>query len=177
MKFIATLITVTVLLSASVFSQAQSTTFMLVEVPSGKPLEGVDAYFHNSHNNVGVTDKKGMVKFAVDHSDTLTFFKKGYLPLYIQVKQNNFDTTHVVVLKLNAGSQLSKHKAGQFSKLNKAQYTFIHDSLSNSQIEVTHFEQPEISAMPNAADRSFHIVQINLDQSRSAKHRTAYIRK
>lgn len=158
-------------------AHSQVITFKLVDLATNEPLKEVEVFSHEAHDKVSFTDPKGAVKFDIDHTDTLIFFKQGYLPLYIQVKQSNFDPTHVVTLKMrNTSGQVAKRTDMQYNKLQKSHYSFVHDSLSNSSIQVTHFEHPEMATLPNTADKSFHVVQIDLEKSGAGlKHR--YTRK
>ncbi len=156
-------------------SHAQVLSFQLIDHITEKPMEGVEVFSHEAHDKVSFTDKNGLVNFDIDHTDTLIFFKQGYAPLYIQVHRINFDHSHALVLKMKTSNgNLNKHTSVQFDKMQKSKYTFVHDSLDNSSIHVTHFEHPEATPLPNQTDRSFHIAQIDLDKNNQSRHRSAY---
>jgi hypothetical protein len=154
---------------------AQVLNFKLIDLLTEKPLESVEVFSHEAHDKVNFTDKNGNVAFDIDHTDTLIFFKQGYAPLYIQIHRVNFDHSHALVLKMRSSTgNLNRHTAGQFDKLQKSKYTFVHDSLDNSSIHVTHFEHPDVAPIPNQQDKAFHIAQINLEGDSPSRNRSAY---
>lgn len=164
----------TTLISFAHQSFSQKLDFKVLDYASEVPLGNVEVFSHEEHNKVSFTDKQGLVNFDVDHTDTLVFFKQGYSPLYIQVHRVNFDHSHALVLKMKSSSiDHPRTSSMAFDDLTKSKYTFVHDSLDNSSLQVTHFELPGASGVRGSSDKSFHIAQIGLDK-KTATRGSAY---
>ena len=156
-------------------ASAQVVRFSLVDVANGAPLEGVEVFSHEDHKKISYSDKFGVVSFDTDHTDTLIFFKKNYHPLYIQVRHNNFDTAHTVILKMSSAKGFAHPKTmSKFDKFQASQHHFTHDSLDNSTIHITQYHPTE--PLPVYNDRAFHVVEIGLDK-KSPRKRTSYVRQ
>jgi len=172
---LAILTTLISIAQQQVFSQKLN--FKVIDYTIEKPLDNVEVFSHEQHDKVSFTDKHGLVNFDTDHTDTLIFFKQGYSPLYIQIHRVNFDHSHALVLKMKASNTgHTKPASVAFDELTKSKYTFVHDSLDNSSLQVTHFEVPGASAVRYASDKSFHIVQLGIDK-KSNGHSSAYKHK
>lgn len=149
----------------------QKLDFKVIDYASDRPLDNVEVFSHEEHNKVSFTDKQGLVNFDVDHTDTLVFFKQGYVPLYIQVHRVNFDHSHALVLQMKASNSAhARTPSHAFDDLTKSKYHFVHDSLDNSSMQITHFELPEITATRSSSDKSFHIAQVGLDKKSSSRN-------
>jgi hypothetical protein len=65
----------------------------------------------------------------------------------------------------------------QFDKLEKSEYHFEHDSLSNSSIKVTSFKSPTLQGLPKYKDRAFHFAEIGIDNPNSSRSKSSYLKR
>ena len=161
---------------------SQVLKFIVKDAKTDLPVEGVQVFSHEMHDKVVYSSKKGVVKFDVRKTDTLVFFKKNFTPFYLQISHNKFDTlNHVIHLKMTEDNRTSENRLPmKFNELGREEYEFELDSLNNhevkrlddNQIKISRFEMPDSDP---TKDRSFHFVEIKLDEK--SKMRSGYTRK
>ena len=159
---------------ASQICSAQMLKFMVKDTKTEQPIEGVEVFSHEAHDKIAYTSKKGFVKFDVRKTDTLVFFKKNFAPFYLQINHTNFDTiNHVIHLKMRMDDKTADNRLPmKFNRLNTSNYDFVHDSTMNNEIKITRYEVPDSDPVK---DRSFHFVEIKLDEK--VNKRSSYTRK
>ncbi len=153
---------------------AQMLKFMVKDTKTDQPIEGVEVFSHEAHDKIAYTSKKGYVKFDVRKTDTLVFFKKNFTPFYLQIDHKNFDTINQVIhLKMKKDKKTVENRLPtKFNQLNTSNYDFTHDSTINNEIKITRYEVPDNDPVK---DRSFHFVEIKLDEKVNKK--SSYTRR
>ncbi|MBC7388083.1 MAG: hypothetical protein H7329_02625 [Opitutaceae bacterium] len=162
------------ILVLSQICSAQMLKFMVKDIKTEQPIEGVEVFSHEAHDKIAYTSKKGIVKFDVRKTDTLVFFKKNFAPFYLQIDHKNFDTiNHVIHLKMKMDDKTVDNRLPmKFNSLNTSNYDFAHDSTINNEIKITRYEVPDSDPVK---DRSFHFVEIKLDEKSNI--RSPYTRR
>ena len=136
---------------------------LLFKVQDSKTGEGISAVKISSieeHTFLTFSSDSGYFSLDIDHDDTLKIEKADYHPIYLNVKHNNFDTSHVIVVNI---VQVEKDSTASntASDIKSLEYHFLHDNIEGNNLKVHVFDgyQPPNTTQQNA---SFKIAKVPL---------------
>jgi|GEM_PF-1984189 hypothetical protein len=174
MKIIYSLLFISAWISVS----AQTVHVTLFDLTTNKPISNAKVKSNHDHDLITFSNDTGYFAFNLTHNDTILIVKDYYYPVYVSLNMHNFDSTHIITLRLTPSSNVYKGP-NQFNNMNlqSFEYHFIHDQVGEkSQAHITVFQTKDAIKFQNKWDQnSFKFAAVDIFKHPSSNSQHNYI--
>jgi len=174
MKFLFTIL----LSSLSIYLHSQTIHVTLLDLKTNKPVSGAKIKSKHDHDLITFSNDTGYFAFNLKHADTILIVKDYYYPIYMSLSTHNFDSTHIISVRLTPSQTIYKG-SNQFNDMNlqSFEYHFVHDKVGdNSQATITIFQTKDAISYQNKWNQdSFKIATVDVFKHPASKSDHHYI--
>jgi hypothetical protein len=143
---------------------AQNIHVNVTDATTGKVIKGAKIKSLYEHDLITFSNDSGYFSFDLTHNDTILIEKDMYYPIFVKLSLHNFDSTHIVTLRLFP-SPKKYPITNQYSKMNLQtfDYQFVHDEIGEeSKANITILQPKEaVNAQAVWTGTPFKIISID----------------